>query len=254
MNMHITSDSFRPLYKYLPSLVTLTGLCLGLSAIQAAFQGRWEQGVMLIVLAVICDGLDGYVARYFKASSEFGAQLDSLSDLVCFGVAPALLLYLWSQQYSSSLAWGMVLLFVVCCMLRLARFNTALTSRSTDSPLPYFIGLASPVSALLVLAPMMLSFAWPGAAWLAHPLLLTGALAGIGFLMVSRVPTFSIKHLSLHSPPMRYLLGLALIWALAMSLVFWLTLAVTVLAYLLSVPFSLLLFARPQASADFSEA
>lgn len=224
---------------WLPSGITLLGLSAGLSGLRAATLGQWEQAVMFVLLAALCDGLDGRVARYFKASSEFGAQLDSLTDSICFGVTPALILYLWGLQAASAWSWLAVLFFILSCVLRLARFNLGQSTPSgTASPPRFFVGLASPVGALLLLSPMMLHFSGLGS-WLLNPLLLVFCLLGVGLLMISRIPTLSIKHLSLREHPMLWgLLGLALFWAFALGKAFWLTLALSLFAYLLSIPAS----------------
>lgn len=222
---------------WLPSSITLLGLSAGLSGLRAATLGEWEQAVMFVLLAALCDGLDGRVARYFKVSSEFGAQLDSLTDSICFGVTPALILYLWGLQEASAWSWLAVLFFILSCVLRLARFNLSQgTAPGAVTPPRFFVGLASPVGALLLLTPMMLHFSGLGH-WLRSPLLLVFCLLGVGVLMISRIPTLSIKHLSLREHPMFWgLLALALFWAFALGKAFWLTLALTLFAYLLSIP------------------
>ncbi|MCH7958471.1 MAG: CDP-alcohol phosphatidyltransferase family protein, partial [Proteobacteria bacterium] len=110
----------------IPNILTLLALCAGMTAILFGLQDRWEQAVFSLLVAAILDGLDGRVARILKGTSKFGAELDSLSDFICFGVAPAILLYLWTMQDLGRLGWVLVLLFSVCCALRLARFNTNL--------------------------------------------------------------------------------------------------------------------------------
>lgn len=181
------------LVQLIPNMVTLAGLSLGLTAIRYAIEGRFGQAALLILLAAVFDGLDGLLARRLRASSELGAQLDSLSDLIAFGVAPAVLVYLFHLQTLGGIGWIFVLVFVAASALRLARFNMA--SGQSESRTEYhdsFTGVPMPAAALLGLLPSYLVLAgfrsaddWPFtvALWL-------GVVAG---LMVSTLPTVSPK-------------------------------------------------------------
>ena len=110
--------------KLIPNILTMLALCAGLTSIRFAVHGMWKEAVIATVLAAILDGLDGRVARLLQGTSKFGAELDSLSDFVSFGVAPAMVLYFWVMREAGGFGWALVLLFSVCCALRLARFNT----------------------------------------------------------------------------------------------------------------------------------
>lgn len=181
----------------IPNTITLLGFCAGLSSIRFAVENQWELAVGAILLATIFDFLDGYTARLMKGTSQFGAELDSLSDLVCFGVAPAILLHQWVLHRIEWGGWFFVLLFCCCSALRLARFNTQ--SKKRISPAwesRFFHGVPAPAGAALALAPMYLSFQF-GLETVIPPMY-TGLLMGIiALLMISTVPTFAIKKLSL---------------------------------------------------------
>ena len=112
--------------KLIPNILTMLALCAGLTSIRFGLHGKWDQAVISILLAGLLDGLDGRIARLLHGTSKFGAELDSLSDFVSFGVAPSMLLYFWTMQGAGGIGWALVLLFSVCCALRLARFNTML--------------------------------------------------------------------------------------------------------------------------------
>ena len=168
----------------IPNAVTVLGMCAGLSSIRYALADRWEFAVAMILLAGIIDGLDGRIARVLKASSDFGAELDSLSDFVCFGVAPAVVLYLWTLEAGRGVGWAISLLFAVCMALRLARFNASLSD--PDRPVwasHFFAGVPAPSASGIVLVPMMLSFEF-GDTFLREPLFVALYTIGVAFLTV----------------------------------------------------------------------
>src|SRR5258708_5760230 len=180
--------------RLIPNVLTLAALCSGLTAIRFGLQGQMKLAVIAIIVAAIFDALDGRVARRLGVTSQFGAELDSLSDFLCFGVAPALVLYLASLRDAGSLGWLATLMFPICSALRLARFNTGLLA---DTPPPtwtgsYFTGVPAPAGALLALIPLMVSFEME-AAWPRHAFVVGAVLVTVGGLMVSRLPTFSFK-------------------------------------------------------------
>jgi len=146
--------------RLIPNVLTLAALCSGLTAIRFALQGEFRLAVIAVIVAAIFDALDGRVARRLGVTSRFGAELDSLSDFLCFGVAPALVLYLASLKDGGALGWVATLMFPICSALRLARFNTGLLA---DTPPPawtgsYFTGVPAPAGALLALIPLVVSF------------------------------------------------------------------------------------------------
>ena len=234
--------------RLIPNVLTLAALCSGLTAIRFGLQGYFKLAVIAIIVAAIFDALDGRVARRLGVASRFGAELDSLSDFLCFGVAPALVLYLASLKDGGALGWVVTLMFPICSALRLARFNTGLLA---DSPPPawtgsYFTGVPAPAGALLALIPLVVSFETE-AAWPRHFLVVGAALVAVGGLMVSRLPTFSFKkgrvprHLVLPS-----LLGAALVMGVIASSP-WIGVSLLGLVYLSLIPFSWMTYRRRAA-------
>ena len=226
--------------RLIPNILTLAALCSGLSAIRFGLQGQMRLAVIAIIVAAIFDALDGRVARRLGVTSRFGAELDSLSDFLCFGVAPALVLYLASLTHAGALGWVVTLMFPICSALRLARFNTALEA---DVPPPawtgsFFTGVPAPAGALLALMPLMVSFEIE-AAWPRHAVVVGLVLVAVGGLMVSRLPTFSFKkgriprHLVLPA-----LLAAALVMGVLASAP-WIALSLIGLGYLCLIPFSI---------------
>src|SRR5215475_2316166 len=236
--------------RLIPNVLTLAALCSGLTAIRFALQGEMKLAVIAIIVAAIFDALDGRVARRLGGTSRFGAELDSLSDFLCFGVSPALVLYLASLREVGALGWIVTLMFPICSALRLARFNTALLA---DTPPPawtgsFFTGVPAPAGALLALVPLMVSFEIE-AAWPRHALVVGTVLVVVGGLMVSTLPTFSFKkgriprHLVLPA-----LLGAALVMGVLASSP-WIGLSLLGLVYAGLIPFSLIAYRR-QARRD----
>lgn len=185
-----------PIRILVPNLITLLALCSGVTAIRLGMEGRYELAVGAVILAIVLDAIDGRLARFLKGTSRFGAELDSLADFVNFGVAPAILIYLWSLNSLKSLGWLVALCLAICCALRLARFNVAIDD--PDKPawmMNFFTGAPAPAGAGLAMAPMYLGFLGiipdgHTVAWLVLPY-----TAAVALLMVSRVPTFSAKTL-----------------------------------------------------------
>ncbi|WP_241524002.1 CDP-diacylglycerol--serine O-phosphatidyltransferase [Oceaniglobus indicus] len=223
----------------LPNLLTLAAIAAGLSAIRFGIEGNFERAVRLILLAGVLDGLDGRVARMLKSESEIGAELDSLADFVNFGVAPVLLVYLWGLAELRNEGWIALLIFAVCCVIRLARFNVGSRSGADDGPSDFFVGVPAPAGAVLVMLPMYLFFTFEVAPDDPLPELAISAwIVAVGLLMVSRIPTYSIKKTTIARERARYLM-IAVIGFIAALLTYtWVTLSVVTLAYLVSIPFS----------------
>ena len=180
-----------PLVQLIPNLVTLLGLCAGLTSIRYALDGAYQTAAALIVLAAIVDGMDGLLARKLNAASHFGAELDSLSDFVCFGVAPGIFVFHFVAQDWPGTGWLLVLVYVLCACLRLARFNV-----NRNAPPPpgraHFVGVPAPAGAMLALLPVYLSLS----GWVetqTWPVVSTLYVAAVGLLMISRLPTPSPK-------------------------------------------------------------
>lgn len=182
-----------PVRVLIPNMFTLLGLCAGLTAIRMAIEHRWDVALAAIIFAAFIDGIDGRVARLLKATSQFGAQLDSLADFINFGVAPAVVIFAWALGGLKSLGWIVVLVFAICAALRLARFNVSLDDPDQpDWKANYFVGVPAPAGALILLLPLYLDgLGVPGVAAVT-PLILVYTLA-VAFLMVSRIPTYSGK-------------------------------------------------------------
>jgi CDP-diacylglycerol---serine O-phosphatidyltransferase len=236
--------------RLIPNALTLLALGAGLTGIRMALMDRWEFAIAVVVVAMVLDALDGRIARLMGATSEFGAQLDSLSDVINFGVTPAILVYIWALEDIGGLGWALALVFVMACALRLARFNTALGV--TDPPpwaSRFFTGVPAPAGAGIVLLPMALSFELDSD-FLRSAVVNGGALIAVSALMISSIPTFSAKRLKLQY---KYV-GLALIGvgAYAAFLVStpWVTLSLTGVAYLISIPISAASFRRLQLTMN----
>ncbi len=146
--------------RMVPNVLTLLALCAGMTAIRFAISGDFQYAVFAIIAAGIFDGLDGRLARLLKATSQFGAELDSLADFISFGVAPAAVLYLWTMAQLHSVGWAIVLFYAVCCALRLARFNTQLAAEPPPWAANFFSGAPAPAGAGLLMLPMFISFEW----------------------------------------------------------------------------------------------
>jgi CDP-diacylglycerol---serine O-phosphatidyltransferase len=238
-----------PFNKMIPNILTLLALCAGMTAIQYSLRENWEAAVYSILAAAILDTLDGRVARLLKGSSKFGAELDSLSDFIGFGVAPALMLFMWSTHDLGKPGWVVALLFGVCCALRLARFNTALESAMPPWAYNYFSGVPAPAGAGLVLTPMILSFLI-GDEVVRQPEIVAGVLVVVSALLVSNIPTFSFKKFHISQrwvlPTMLIVL---LLFAASVSAP-WTTLSVVIFLYIGTIPFSIRAYSNLKKQAN----
>jgi CDP-diacylglycerol---serine O-phosphatidyltransferase len=241
-----------PLTAVLPNLVTLLGLCAGLTAIRMAVEHRYDLAVAGIIFAIILDGIDGRLARYFRASSRFGEQLDSLADFANFGVAPAIVVFVWRLDELSSFGWICALVFAICTGLRLARFNAALLA---EEPLPdwhrdFFVGVPAPAGAGLILLPYFLQRTFLVDLRAAAVLVAIYTIV-IALLMVSRLPTLSGKRFGQRIPRERVLPVLVvcvLLVAVFASYPFSF-LAAAGIAYLAHIPLAWRAHARAKAKA-----
>ena len=232
--------------RMIPNIITVCALAAGLTAVRYAISGEWKFAVIAILTAGILDALDGRMARLLKSESEFGAQLDSLSDVIAFGVAPAFVVYLWLLQGSGDYGWVAALFFAVCCALRLARFNTM--SESPAYAYNYFTGMPAPAGACMAILPMVLSFQF-GEFFTTYPILVGVWLLLMAGFMVSRIPTYSFKRLKV---PYGYVLpvlaGVGLV-VTALATNPWLTLSIIAGVYLATIPFAILTYRRLEAEA-----
>ena len=225
----------------LPNILTLGGVCLGISSIKFSIDGNYSLAVTLILFAAILDALDGRIARLIKGTSEFGKELDSLTDFVSFGIAPVFVLYFWELYNYGKLGWAITLLYSVCCVLRLARFNLTKTEENQEWKNNFFEGVPSPAGGLLILMPLIYD--------------LTNINLGIDIknttpyltviiavLLVSKIPTLSLKKISI-SPKITVFL-LLIIGIIFIALLFYTleTLLVFGAGYVLSIPVSIFIY------------
>jgi CDP-diacylglycerol--serine O-phosphatidyltransferase len=228
-----------PVRTLAPNLITLLAMCAGLTAIRMAFENRYVLALAAIVFAAILDGIDGRLARFLKGTSRFGAELDSLSDFVNFGVAPALILYFWDLHELKSAGWIAAMVFAICAALRLARFNVMI--EDPDRPAwtgNFFVGMPAPAGAITVLLPIYVVFLGVPRSGFLTWLTLFYTLA-VALLMVSRLPVFSGKRVGTRVPPeMVGPLIVVVVLFIALLIAYpWILLTVGTLAYLGSLPF-----------------
>jgi len=241
------ADGELPIARMIPSGLTIIGLCCGATAMRFAWYGHYKGAVAAIVVAAIFDLLDGRAARLFGTDSAFGAQLDSLADLVSFGIAPAMLVYMWTLNRAGAAGWAAVLAFCVCCAVRLARFNTEAEAEGEDrAPVQYFTGVPTPAAACLILLPLLLSFevSQTMQTILQRPFVSIAVMALTSLLMISRVPTVSLKGYRVPRAARGLVTALAIMLLVSGILFPWWTMSIGLIAYLLSIPVSAAL-ARP---------
>lgn len=228
------------LIQLLPNAMTLGALCAGVTAMRMAVGGAFDLAVALLILAAILDALDGRLARALRSESHLGAELDSLADVVNFGVAPAIVLYFFTLSQAPIIGWAGALAYVVCCALRLARFNVVAKSGEMSDK-RWFTGVPSPAGALMALGPVFLTYALPDLA--PPPAAAALWLVIVGLLMISRLPTFSLKT---RIPRSWARLVLAAIAATVLCLAYfpWLTLLLFDLTYLFGIALAYFVWRR----------
>ena len=237
-----------PVRTLAPNLITLLAMCAGLTGIRMAFENRYTLALAAIVFAAILDGIDGRLARLLKGTSRFGAELDSLSDFVNFGVAPALILYFWDLHELKSAGWIAAMVFAICACLRLARFNVMI--EDPDRPAwtaNFFVGMPAPMGAIAVLLPIYAVFLGLPRSGVLTWLTLLYTLT-IASLMVSRLPVFSGKRVGTRVPPeMVGPLIVVVVLSIALLIAYpWVLLTAGTLAYLVSLPFGWLSYRAHQ--------
>ncbi|MBR2141510.1 MAG: phosphatidylcholine/phosphatidylserine synthase [Rickettsiales bacterium] len=199
------------IYKLIPHMITMSALCLGLFAVRLAIIGNFEAAGICVIISCLCDGIDGNVARRLNASSEFGAQMDSLADFFNFGIAPGFIVYFWKMEEFDAIkkvAWFPVLLLAICMTIRLARFNVALTNEDHENPLNkyFFKGVPAPMAASLVLFPMVVSFEFPEFTIFSNPLFVIINTTVVALLAGSVIPTPCLKKVKFKSSQKQLLL------------------------------------------------
>ncbi len=230
----------------MPNAVTALALCVGLTSVRFAIAGEWDLAILAIVAAGVLDGMDGRIARMLRGQTRFGAELDSLSDVIAFGVAPAIVLHLWSLQHLPRFGWIFALAYAVCMALRLARFNANIdVEEQPHKSAGFLTGVPAPAGAGLLLLPIYLWLAsdqqWN---WLADYRLVAPWAALVAFLVISSLATFSWgslrlrRHVRLEAIVIIALIGGALVSAP------WHTLSLMALTYVMLIPFSIASYAR----------
>ncbi len=237
-----------------PNAITAAALCSGLTGIRFAIAGDFEKAVQAVILAGVLDGIDGRAARLLKAQSRFGAELDSLADAISFGVAPALIVYLWTLHALPSLGWIAALAFAICCVLRLARFNARLDLDDQPHKQAGFLtGVPAPLGAILGFLPLALWIATTRPEF-ANPVGVAIWMVLIAFLMISNLPTLGWSRMR-PAPHLRLfviaLVGLAMAALLTEP---WLTLVVLTVGYLALLPYGLLVYRRVRQQGPELEA
>lgn len=220
----------------IPNIMTTLAMCAGMTAIRMAMLQRFEAALIAVFLAAIFDGMDGRLARLLNSTSKMGAELDSLSDLMCFGVAPGMVIYIKALQHWGEAGWGVVLFYVACVAFRLARFNVISQDETPAWAKGFFVGVPSTAGGLLVLWPITLEKAF---GFYVSPFVYAALLVFVGFLMVSRLRIFSMKNVHI---PQRYVLPIMLLVVLTISALYsypWICMSLLGVVYIALIPMSI---------------
>ena len=233
----------------LPSILTLIGVCLGISSIKFAMDGNFTFAVLFLVVAAILDGLDGRVARLIKGTSDFGKELDSLTDFVSFGIAPSFIIYFWELNKFGKIGWLIVLFYSVCCVLRLARFNLTKFENKDEWKNNFFEGVPSPAGGCLILFPLI--FDLSNFSSLVDIRFITPYfMVFVSILLISKVPTFSFKRISVkRNMTVFLLLGVGLFFVSIIQFTFE-TLTVFFLIYISLIPLGIYNYKNKSKNAD----
>ncbi len=228
----------------IPNLFTFISLTFGLTAIKFAIDGKWQISVSLIVFASFLDNIDGKLARFLKTNSDFGVELDSLADFISFGIAPAIIVYLWSKSLFVETSWAVVIFYAICSSSRLAKFNLTNYENKNDSKkIKYFSGISTPAAAGFTLLPMMIYFRYSPDLPL-NEVIIKFYIFIPAILMISNIPTYSLKGVKFEKKFMPFLI---IILASILSLLltdFWLAMIIIIIVYFLSIPFAIYEFKR----------
>jgi CDP-diacylglycerol--serine O-phosphatidyltransferase len=227
-----------PLTKFIPNLITLMSLIAGISSIKFSIQANWKLAVLMIMLAAFFDFFDGWMARKLKKSSQFGAELDSLSDFISFGLAPSLLINLCFTHELGRIGWVISLFYIVCAALRLARFNIENMKEQSK----VFYGIPSPAAAGVIMIPLYLNFIDQVQFTINYPLICAVLTTFAGIMMISRVPTPSVKNLKVKTLYFRLMIISVVIVLIFLISYFWQTTLLVAIAYLLISLLSLLTY------------
>ena len=227
----------------LPNMLTLIGVCIGLTSIRFALDEKYEIAIIAILFAALIDGLDGRIARLIKGTSKVGKELDSLTDMISFGVAPAFIMYFWKLNTLGKFGWLLCLIFVVCVALRLARFNI----NSNQEPSwrdNFFEGVPSPAGGILVLTPLIISLSGFDFINLNYEIVVPAFFIATSILLISKFPTYSFKKIVIPRKTTIFLLfGIVLFFGLLLVYTFN-VIAISAIVYLLLIPISFLHYSR----------
>ena len=224
----------------IPNLFTFISLTLGLTSLKFAIENKWEISVSLIVFASFLDNIDGKIARFLKANSNFGVELDSLSDLVSFGVAPALVIYLWSESMGIQGVWAMVIFYAICSTSRLAKFNIlSHQSDSSEKKIKFFSGISTPAAAGFTLLPLMLYFRFNFDFFL-NEFFIKFYLIIPSILMISNVPTYSLKGIKFEKKLLPLVIILLASFLSLLLTDFWLAMIIVIVLYYLTIPLAII--------------
>ena len=233
----------------LPNILTIAGVCLGISSIKFSLDLNFNMAVIFITLAAILDALDGRIARLIKGTSDFGKELDSLTDFVSFGIAPAFIIYFWELNKYGKIGWAITLIYSVCCVLRLARFNLTKFKPEESWKQNYFEGVPSPIGALLILSPLVLELTKTNLIIDKNYFVPLFTLF-VAVLLISKVPTYSFKNIKIKPALTVFiLLGIGVALVTLMFFTFE-TLLVFSLFYILSIPLACVTYLNNKKSVQ----
>tara|TARA_X000000368_G_scaffold413989_1_gene403015 strand:+ start:274 stop:1059 length:786 start_codon:yes stop_codon:yes gene_type:complete len=236
----------------LPNALTLIGVCLGISSIKFALDGNYSLSVIFLLFAALLDGLDGRIARLIDGTSEFGKELDSLTDFVSFGIAPAFILFFWELKNYGKIGWAITLIFSVCCVLRLARFNLTKIQKEEEWKANFFEGIPSPAGGILVLMPLIYELSSFNIGFEIKKLTPYLSVV-ISFLLISKIPTFSFKKIAIQRKLTIFLfLGIGIV---SICLIFYTfeTLLFLGIIYFLLIPIGLMSYKKKNFNKSFAE-
>jgi len=234
----------------LPNTLTIFGVCLGLSSIKFALDTNYSMAVIAIGLAALLDTLDGRVARLIKGTSKVGKELDSLTDVISFGVAPSFIMYFWTINEIGKIGWMLVLIYTVCCALRLARFNLTTFEETETWKINFFEGIPSPAGAGLILLPLILNLS-DFIQFEKAPIVSSVVILTTSFLMVSKIPTYSLKRILIPRHSTIFLLsGIGIYLSLLIFYTFE-SLFITGLIYIVLIPISFFHYRRLNKKSKF---
>ena len=219
----------------IPNLFTFFSLTLGLTALKFAIESKWQISVSLVVFASFLDNIDGKIARLLKSNSNFGVELDSLSDLISFGVTPAIIVYLWSKSLMIDGVWAMVIFYAICSSSRLAKFNITSHENKSEKDIRFFSGISTPAAAGLTLLPMMLNFRFNVEIFL-NEYFIKFYLLIPSILMITNIPTFSLKGIKFEKKLIPLVIILLASFLSLLLTDFWLAMIILICVYFLSIP------------------